>query len=42
MNIEKNREEIYNYVQAYDFQTLFSFDVLPYIELHSFQKKETS
>ncbi|MDM5191032.1 transcriptional regulator YeiL [Bacillus sp. DX4.1] len=41
MNIGKNREEICNYVQAYNFQTLFSFDVLPYIELHSFQKKET-
>ncbi|MED0874986.1 transcriptional regulator YeiL [Bacillus mobilis] len=40
MKVSKNSEEISHYVQTYNFHTLFSFDVLPYAELHSFQKKE--
>lgn len=40
MEIEKKRDEIYNYVQHFSFQTFFSFDIFPYIEVHSFQKKE--
>ncbi|MCU5378059.1 transcriptional regulator YeiL [Bacillus cereus] len=40
MKVSKNRKEISHYVQAYNFHTLFSFDVLPYAELHFFQKKE--
>jgi CRP-like cAMP-binding protein len=40
MKINKNGEEIHHYIQTYNFQTLFSFDVLPYTEVHSFQKKE--
>ncbi|MEN1938037.1 transcriptional regulator YeiL [Paenibacillus sp. 102] len=40
MKIEKKRDEIYNYVQHFNFQTFFSFDIFPYIEVHSFQKKE--
>ncbi|WP_410984820.1 transcriptional regulator YeiL [Bacillus cereus] len=40
MKIEKKRDKIYNYVQHFNFQTFFSFDIFPYIEVHSFQKKE--
>lgn len=40
MKVSKNSEEISHYMQTYNFHTLFSFDVLPYAELHSFQKKE--
>ncbi|MFK4426753.1 transcriptional regulator YeiL [Bacillus mycoides] len=40
MKVSKNSEEISHYMQIYNFHTLFSFDVLPYAELHSFQKKE--
>ncbi|MFU1887993.1 transcriptional regulator YeiL [Bacillus wiedmannii] len=40
MKVSKNSEEISHYMQTYNFHTLFSFDVLPYAELHSFQKRE--
>ncbi|PFL19326.1 transcriptional regulator YeiL [Bacillus cereus] len=40
MKISKNEKEIYQYMQIHQFHTLFSFHVLPYVELHSFQKKE--
>lgn len=40
MKISKNEEEIYQYMQIHQFHTLFSFHVLPYVELHSFQTKE--
>ncbi|ACO30678.1 transcriptional regulator YeiL [Bacillus cereus] len=40
MKISKNSEEISHYIQTYNFHTFFSFDILPYAELHSFQKKE--
>lgn len=40
MKINKNEEEIYQHIQSHQFHTLFSFHVLPYVELHSFQKKE--
>ena len=40
MKISKNSEEISHYIQTYNFHTLFSFDILPYAELHSFQKSE--
>ncbi|EJS65953.1 transcriptional regulator YeiL [Bacillus cereus] len=40
MKISKNKEEIYQYIQIHQFDTLFSFHVFPYVELHSFQKKE--
>lgn len=40
MKVSKNNEEISHYMQTYNLHTLFSFDVLPYAELHSFQKKE--
>ena len=39
MKISKNSEEISHYIQTYNFHTFF-FDILPYAELHSFQKKE--
>ncbi|MCU4817630.1 transcriptional regulator YeiL [Bacillus cereus] len=41
MKISKNEEEIYQYMRIHQFHTLFSFHVLPYVELHSFQTKET-
>ncbi|MBO1624128.1 transcriptional regulator YeiL [Bacillus arachidis] len=41
MKIKKDSDEIHNYVKQFNFQTFFSFDILPYIEIHSFQKKET-
>ncbi|MDZ5606543.1 transcriptional regulator YeiL [Bacillus pseudomycoides] len=41
MKIEKNPDKIYSYVQRFNFQTFFSFNIFPYIEVHSFQKKET-
>ena len=40
MKVSKNSEEISHYIQTYNFHTLFSFDILPYAELHSFQKSE--
>lgn len=40
MKVSKNSEEISHYIQTYNFHTLFSFDILPYGELHSFQKSE--
>ncbi|MGI8281291.1 transcriptional regulator YeiL [Bacillus mycoides] len=40
MKISKNEKEIYQHMQIHQFHTLFSFNVLPYVELHSFQKKE--
>ncbi|HDR7777023.1 transcriptional regulator YeiL [Bacillus cereus group sp. MYBK106-1] len=40
MKVSKNSEEISHYIQTYNFHTLFSFDILPYAELHSFQKNE--
>ncbi|WP_242310760.1 transcriptional regulator YeiL [Bacillus cereus group sp. BfR-BA-01331] len=40
MKISKNEKEIYQHMQIHQFHTLFSFHVLPYVELHSFQKKE--
>ncbi|UOK46418.1 transcriptional regulator YeiL [Bacillus tropicus] len=40
MKVSKNNEEISHYIQTYNFHTLFSFDILPYAELHSFQKSE--
>ncbi len=40
MKVSKNSEEISHYMQTYNFHTLFSFDILPYAELHSFQKSE--
>ncbi|WP_088351367.1 transcriptional regulator YeiL [Bacillus cereus] len=40
MKVSKNSEEISHYIQTYNFHTLFSFDILPYAELHSFQKRE--
>ncbi len=40
MKVSKNSEEISRYIQTYNFHTLFSFDILPYAELHSFQKSE--
>ncbi|PGU32778.1 transcriptional regulator YeiL [Bacillus cereus] len=40
MKISKNEKEIYQYMQIHQFHTLFPFHVLPYVELHSFQKKE--
>ncbi|ATI50509.1 transcriptional regulator YeiL [Bacillus cereus group sp. BfR-BA-01445] len=40
MKVSKNSEEISHYIQTYKFHTLFSFDILPYAELHSFQKSE--
>ncbi|MDP7991615.1 transcriptional regulator YeiL [Bacillus sp. MHSD_36] len=40
MKVSKNSEEISHYMQTYNFHTLFSFNVLPYAELHSFQKKD--
>ncbi|UYX52092.1 transcriptional regulator YeiL [Bacillus thuringiensis] len=40
MKISKNEKEIYQNMQIHQFHTLFSFNVLPYVELHSFQKKE--
>lgn len=40
MKISKNEKEIYQHMQIHQFHTLFSFNVLPYVELHYFQKKE--
>ncbi|MHC2834373.1 transcriptional regulator YeiL [Bacillus sp. F9_6S_D1_P_5] len=40
MKVSKHSEEISHYMQTSNFHTLFSFNVLPYAELHSFQKKE--
>ncbi|ENQ3111625.1 transcriptional regulator YeiL [Bacillus cereus] len=40
MKVSKNSEEISHYIQTYNFHTLFSFDILPYAELHFFQKSE--
>ncbi|MDA1651725.1 MULTISPECIES: transcriptional regulator YeiL [unclassified Bacillus cereus group] len=40
MKVSKNREEISHYIQTYNFHSLFSFDILPHAELHSFQKSE--
>ncbi|PFF19129.1 transcriptional regulator YeiL [Bacillus anthracis] len=40
MKVSKNSEEISHYIQTYNFHTLFAFDILPYAELHSFQKSE--
>ncbi|KXO03611.1 XRE family transcriptional regulator [Bacillus thuringiensis] len=40
MKVSKNSEQISHYIQTYNFHTLFSFDILPYAELHSFQKSE--
>ncbi|EOP33188.1 transcriptional regulator YeiL [Bacillus cereus] len=40
MKIHKNEKEIYQHMQIHQFHTLFSFQVLPYVEIHSFQKKE--
>ncbi|MGM7431054.1 transcriptional regulator YeiL [Bacillus pacificus] len=40
MKVSKNSEEISHYIQTYNFHTLFSFDILRYAELHSFQKSE--
>ncbi|MGE7888534.1 transcriptional regulator YeiL [Bacillus cereus] len=40
MKINKNEEEIYQYMKTHQFHTFFSFHVLPYVELHSFQKNE--
>ncbi|GAB6447806.1 transcriptional regulator YeiL [Bacillus tropicus] len=40
MKVSKNSEEISHYIQTYNFHSLFSFDILPHAELHSFQKSE--
>jgi CRP/FNR family putative post-exponential-phase nitrogen-starvation transcriptional regulator len=41
MIIEKNQDKINRYLNQSNFQTFFSFDIQPYIEVHSFHKKET-
>jgi CRP/FNR family putative post-exponential-phase nitrogen-starvation transcriptional regulator len=41
MIIEKNQDKINSYLNQSNFQTFFSFDIQPYIEVHSFHKKET-
>lgn len=41
MIIEKNQDRINQYVEECQFQSYFSFDIRPCIEVHSFAKKET-
>lgn len=40
MIVEKNRDKLAGYLRQTDFQTFFSFDFQPYLEVHSFHKKE--
>jgi CRP-like cAMP-binding protein len=40
MHIERNPGNIKNCLEQSDFQSLFSFDIQPYVEIHTFQKKE--
>lgn len=40
MIIEKDQEKVHQHLQNHPFQQFFSFDIFPYIEVHSFQKKE--
>lgn len=40
MHIEKNLEKIRQYLQESDFLSFFSFDIQPFVEIHTFQKKE--
>lgn len=41
MKTEINPERIARALASSDFQSFFSFDITPYVELHRFEKKET-
>ena len=41
MRIEKNKEIISQLLEHSDFKSFFSFDISPYIEVHTFDSKET-